>query len=289
MKASNSSQSFFLQAKKSLGQNFLKDTSVIDKICSFIHDLCIKHKINNIHEIGPGSGALTRQLLHCGVPILAIEKDKRAIEGLQETLAVEFPDKLTLLEYDILKYTPDVSLSGELPFCVGNIPYYITSDILFWFTNHKSYYSHGVFLVQKEVADRLVAKPGTKEYSRLSVKIQLNFDVKKLFLVPASSFIPVPKVDSTFIHLVPKRAFFLVAEEEKKFETFCAMLFSARRKMLRRVLQAQRNQWDDLSECAFWSKLKDFSIQEDTRPDAISPENILGLYHTLQSVKVSSS
>ena len=165
--------------------------------------------------------------------------------------------------------------------CFGNIPYYITSDILFWFCKNKKHYPQGLFMMQNEVAERLQAKSGTKDYSRLSVKMQLNFEIQKLFIVPAASFVPKPKVNSAIVNLVPKPFAFDSAEKEKSFETFCATLFSARRKMLRRVLNSFLQEKNEAERDIFWNALKEFSVFEDTRPDAIPPESILKLYQVV--------
>jgi 16S rRNA (adenine1518-N6/adenine1519-N6)-dimethyltransferase len=275
----NNSQAFYLEAKKSLGQNFLKDESVISKIVSCVNDLSSIEKA--VHEIGPGSGALTKPMLEKGMKVTGLEKDIRAIDGLQSTLGQEYPDKLCLIETDILKFDPGSAVKNSRPVCVGNMPYYITSDILLWFCNYKQYYTHGIFMVQNEVADRLKASARTKAYGRLSVKIQLNFEVEKLFIVPAACFMPKPKVDSAIVKLTPKTFVFPSFEIQKSFESFCAVLFSARRKMLRRVLQSHLQGFEEEKLRRFWESLGSFQVFEDTRPDAIPPESILKIFYTL--------
>ncbi len=277
----NNPQSFFLEAKKSLGQNFLKDQGVVTKIVDNIAALIEKNSQKIVHEIGPGSGALTKPLLQRGMKVVGFEKDARAIEGLTQTLGLEFKEQLSLIETDILKHTPTHSIQDEKPICVGNIPYYITSDILLWLCHHKQLYSHGIFMVQDEVADRLQAKAGTKEYSRLSVKMQLNFTVKKLFVVPPECFVPAPKVHSAIVQLTPINEFSLENVEEKSFETFCALLFSARRKMLRRVLYTYLHSVDESVAHEFWQTLLPYGVKEDTRPDAVAPRSILELFYSV--------
>lgn len=286
-KSVHSTQSFYLEAKKTLGQNFLKDAHIIQKIAESVLAASEQSGSKLIHEIGPGSGAMTKPLLANGLSVTALEKDKRSLLGLAQTLQKEFPETLHLIETDILQFNP-LSLTENLsqkPVCFGNIPYYITSDILFWLCQFKQYYSHGIFMVQNEVADRLQAKEKSKDYSRLTVKMQLNFEVKKLFVVPASCFVPKPKVDSAIIQLTPKEFSFPTKEMEKSFETFCAVLFSARRKMLRRVLHANLQEWSHGKQSEFWQQLKKHQIEDVTRPDAISPQQILNLYHLLQQYK----
>jgi 16S rRNA (adenine1518-N6/adenine1519-N6)-dimethyltransferase len=286
----HSSQAFYLEAKKSLGQNFLKDDFVISRIVDEVID-CAKINSNHlslVHEIGPGSGAITGPLLQNGLSILALEKDRRSLEGLEKTLQIQYPGKLNLIETDILKFDPTQSLDGmknpqEKPVCFGNIPYYITSDILFWFCKNKGFYSSGLFMMQNEVADRLQAKSGTKDYSRLSVKMQLNFKIKKCFVVPAEAFVPRPKVDSAIVQLIPTEFSFSSREEEVKFETFCATLFSARRKMLRRVLSSFLQEKTAEETAEFWKKTNEVGVKEDTRPDAIPPQAILSLFQIMHT------
>jgi 16S rRNA (adenine1518-N6/adenine1519-N6)-dimethyltransferase len=275
---------FHLKAKKSLGQNFLSDDKIIQQIVSFVDNLC-EHNNRFVHEIGPGSGALTLPMLERGMKITAIEKDLRAYEGLVKATQSnpDFEKNFHIIESDILKWDPkDFVDSSQKPICVGNIPYYITSDILMWFCKHKNHYSHGIFMVQDEVADRLNAKKRTKDYGRLTVKMQLNFEIKKLLFVPAASFVPKPKVNSAVILLTPNDFSFSSEHEEKSFERFTVTLFSARRKMLRRAL-AQR--LDQLKEkkgegavAEFWKLANEIDVFEDTRPDAIGPVEILKLH-----------
>lgn len=277
-------QAFYLQAKKSLGQNFLNNESVIDKISSAIDSLFEQNKEKYLHEIGPGSGALTKKLLDKNIKILAVEKDQRAVEGLAKTLITEFSNQINILNTDILKWNPENDLDNILklqPVCVGNIPYYITSDILMWFCKYKKFYRHGIFMVQKEVADRLNAQPGTKDYGRLTVKIQLNFKVEKLFEVPAHFFVPKPKVDSAIIKLTPNSFYFNSEAEDSSFSRFTVTLFSARRKMLRRVLathlqEVEKRDPHRINE--FWQMAKANKITEETRPDTLSPTIILEFF-----------
>ncbi|WP_158999318.1 16S rRNA (adenine(1518)-N(6)/adenine(1519)-N(6))-dimethyltransferase RsmA [Pigmentibacter ruber] len=281
-------QAFYLQAKKSLGQNFLNSEAIIDKISESIDVLYNIETEKYLHEIGPGSGALTKKLLEKNIKILAIEKDQRAVEGLMKTLVLEYPDKLNILNQDILQWNPtqDNNLSSSLkPICVGNIPYYITSDILMWFCKFKKFYSNGIFMVQKEVADRLNATPGTKDYGRLTVKVQLFFKVEKLFDVPAHLFVPRPKVDSAIIKLTPNLFSFNDDEEDTSFGKFTAVLFSARRKMLRRALALQLQilqQKNPKKVADFWQLASEHNITEESRPDTISPNVILAFFKYFQ-------
>ena len=280
----NPNQAFHLRAKKSLGQNFLNDQNIIEKIVVSINSLFPINKNKYLHEIGPGSGSLTQPLLNKGIKILAIEKDQRAVDGLNETLVKINADKIKVIQTDILKWTPEddkhVSQLNKC-ICVGNLPYYISSDILFWFCKFKEYYTHGIFMLQNEVADRLNAKPGTKDYGRLTVRIQLFFDVQKLFEVPSQCFVPKPKVDSAIVQLTPKPFSFQSVEEDNAFSRFTTVLFSARRKMLRRALAAQLGELENKEQGRtekFWKLAHSFGVTEESRPDTLSPLVILAFH-----------
>ncbi|KAB8028570.1 16S rRNA (adenine(1518)-N(6)/adenine(1519)-N(6))-dimethyltransferase RsmA [Fluviispira multicolorata] len=275
---------FHLHAKKSLGQNFLRDANVVEKIASSIDTLFTEKEQKYVHEIGPGTGALTLPLLQKSIKIKALEKDERSVDGLKKTLLIEYENQFEVVQTDILKWTPsedEYLIAVKKCVCVGNIPYYITSDILFWFCKNYKFYTHGIFMVQNEVADRLQAKPGTKDYGRLTVRIQLFFEVKKLFVVPAQCFVPQPKVDSAIVQLSPKNFSFATQEEDVAFSSFTTILFSARRKMLRRALHAQLWQLEEKAQGKinrFWNLANSLGVYEETRPDTLSPLTILELH-----------
>lgn len=268
---------FSLETKKHLGQHFLKDASVINTIAQEAQASLPVGAPRTCVEIGPGSGALTKVLLAQGWKVTAIEKDERAAEGLQAHLAAEHAGALEVVQEDILRWSPAENTAHGL--CCGNLPYYITSDILFWFLEHAQRFTAALFMIQDEVASRLSAKPGTKDYGRLSVRLQLSCEVEKILFVPASAFVPPPKVNSAVVRLRPKASPFQDAADEHRFGEFTALLFSARRKMLRRVLASHLEALTSAdSVAAFWEKAALLGVKEDTRPDAIPPEAILGLY-----------
>jgi 16S rRNA (adenine1518-N6/adenine1519-N6)-dimethyltransferase len=277
-------QAFHLHAKKSLGQNFLNDQNIIEKIATSINSLFPNDKQKYLHEIGPGSGSLTQPLLNKGIKILALEKDQRAVDGLNETLVKSNENKIQIIQTDILKWSPEsdeqISQLNKC-ICVGNLPYYISSDILFWFCKFKEYYTNGIFMLQNEVADRLNAKPGTKDYGRLTVRIQLFFDVQKLFEVPSHCFVPRPKVDSAIVQLTPKPFSFQSPEEDNAFSRFTTVLFSARRKMLRRALAAQLGDLEKREQGkteSFWKLAHSLGVTEQSRPDTLSPQVVLAFH-----------
>lgn len=278
-------ESFYLHAKKSLGQNFISDVSVIQKIVHHADEFLISQHKSQAHvlEIGPGTGLLTKALLDSEKQnyfLTAIEKDHRAIKGLQDTLVKQYNNRLIVHESNILKYDPE-----NFDLCLGNIPYYITSDILLWLSKNKHKFSGAIFMVQDEVADRLCATINTKEYSRLTIKMQLNFEIKKLFKVSRDSFLPKPKVHSAVVLFVPKQFMFETAEIEKKFETFTVLLFSQRRKMLRRIFaehfKTHSLEWVD----DFWKKAEKINIHPTDRPESIMPIQVLNLHELYEKIE----
>ena len=277
-----------VRPKKSLGQNFLLDNDVLEGIChSVVGFFCecfkkLEQKIpnmksniglKNIFEIGPGLGVLTEKLIEKGCHVVAIEKDERAYKHLQEHIG----QKCTLIQGDVLQYNPsDLSISPLL--CFGNIPYYITTPILFWFVEHRDLFLGGVFMMQKEVAERLLSVPGTKDYGRLSVKMQLQFDMKILSYHPREQFTPAPQVDSALVSFIAKeQAVFLSKKEEDFFERMTAIFFSSRRKMIRKTVE---NHWK-INE-GFWETLYEQGITSDLRPDVISPLQYLFIYSVIK-------
>ncbi len=175
--------------KKSLGQNFLMDQNILRKEAKILDP---RHK--TVLEIGPGDGRLTEKILDLEPKrLFAIEKDPRMIEELSE----KFKGKnLTLIEADVLEFElPEVDL------IIGNIPYYITSPIIFRIAKQK--FERAILIVQKEFAKRMVAKPGDSNFGRLSITAQIAFDVEYVQLVPRHLFKPAPKVDSAMILLKP--------------------------------------------------------------------------------------
>ncbi|MEN9530643.1 MAG: hypothetical protein RI932_2516 [Pseudomonadota bacterium] len=289
--ARNDNFSFELETRKNLGQNFLADQTILAQIIARAQT----HANNSgkvCLEIGPGSGALTRKLLEAGWTVYAVEKDQRAVQGLKSSLGVEFPEHFKVLEADILRFDTSELLStlSAPPMCIGNIPYYITSEILFWFLKHEKKFSAGIFMVQKEVGDRLACSPGHKDYGRLSVRIQLACEVEQVLVAPARAFVPPPKVDSAVVELLPRTEPFLTKEETERFEKFTALLFSARRKMLRKTLQQASHELfgRGLEENAFtkFAELikNSLGIEFTQRPEELTPQNILELFRQLKAV-----
>ncbi len=216
--------------RKRFGQHFLHDQRVIARIVDAIDPRAGEH----IVEIGPGTGALTRPLLERTGALEAIEIDRDLAPRLTETLAAA--GRLTLHTMDAL----DVDLSalaglGKLRL-VGNLPYNIATPLLFHAYAHADRIEDLVFMLQKEVADRLAAKPGGKDYGRLSVMIQWRFTVERLFDVGTGAFTPPPKVESTVVRLVPHPPE-LSLHDPLLFGRIVQAAFGQRRKTLRNALK----------------------------------------------------
>ena len=223
-----------LRAKKSLGQNFLLDLNLTSKIARYAGNL----DQFDILEIGPGPGGLTRSLLHEGArKVVAIEKDSRCIEALEEIQAT-FPGRLKLLQGDALSTNASEHLADPVRI-IANLPYNIGTELLVrWLTSKTwpSFWQSMTLMFQKEVANRIVASPGSKAYGRLSVMSQWRCDTKIAFNVPASAFTPPPKVESTLVHFESLKQPKFPAEVEV-LEFVVSKAFNQRRKMLRGALK----------------------------------------------------
>ena len=215
------------KTKKSLGQHFLVDGNIISKI---VDSVCACDG-DRVIEIGPGTGALTKWLVKRHADVHAIEVDERAIEVLKR----DIPD-LEVHHQDILK--TDLSLlvkqDGETVI-VGNLPYYITSPILFAVLAQRHLFKEAIFMMQKEVAQRLVASPSTKDYGILSVQTQLMSSPKLLFDVSPNSFNPPPKVMSAVVRLTFDRP--SLPCTDKMLKTVVRTAFNQRRKKLSNSLK----------------------------------------------------
>ncbi len=216
--------------KKSLGQNFLRDANIARKIVRAIH----VQPTDLLLEIGPGQGALTKYLVGSCKKTIGVEIDRRAAELLRET----FGSQLELLQTDVLAVDLRRVAANENARIriVGNIPYYITSEILFWMFEQWESVSDATLMMQLEVAQRLCSKPKTKEYGILSVATQFYSKPEILFKVSRNAFFPRPDVDSAVVRLVMKRA---VPECNRDlFHTLVRSTFGKRRKTLRNGLRS---------------------------------------------------
>jgi 16S rRNA (adenine1518-N6/adenine1519-N6)-dimethyltransferase len=215
-------------AKKKWGQNFLVDNNLLDKIIKTI-DITTEE---NVLEIGPGQGALSEKLVDVAKSLSMVEIDPDLIKILE---VHEKLSGLKIINQDILKVDLD-SLEIDSPVVIGNIPYNITSPIIFWLIDHLDSWDRAYLMVQKEVAQRLTGKIGTKDYSRVTVMTRLFFDIKICFSISPNVFIPRPKVQSAFISIEKRSDFNKNDVNIKKFSQVVRMAFNQRRKMLRNSL-----------------------------------------------------
>ena len=223
-----------LGAKKSLGQNFLFDLNLTRRIARSAAPL----EGFTIVEVGPGPGGLTRALLMEGAErIVAIERDERTLPALAE-ISEAYPKRLSVIAEDALAINWPAVVSGPAKI-VANLPYNVATTLLTgWLTQTTwpPWFSSLTLMFQKEVAERIVARPGGKDYGRLSVLCQWLCEVKKQFDVNRSAFTPAPKVTSSIVQLVPRRAF-EISCDVKDLEKVTAAAFGQRRKMLRSSLR----------------------------------------------------
>jgi 16S rRNA (adenine1518-N6/adenine1519-N6)-dimethyltransferase len=249
-----------LKPKKNLGQNFLRDENVLRKIAGSLQ----LQKNDVILEIGAGHGSLTKYLIPQAGVVLAVEFDKRAIPALRE----QFGDKISIIQNDILKVdlSAFVRLYGTKLRIVGNIPYYLTSDILFFLFENQNAVTDATLMMQMEVAQRLAAKPKTKEYGVLSVFTQLNTECEQLFKVSRNVFFPKPQVDSAVVRLRMRNV-----QPDFNVDLFRSIVrstFGKRRKTLRNGLK-----FFGLDE----SILKKIDYNLDRRPEDLSVHEFIRL------------
>ncbi|KAF7600889.1 MAG: 16S rRNA (adenine(1518)-N(6)/adenine(1519)-N(6))-dimethyltransferase [Candidatus Dactylopiibacterium carminicum] len=215
-------------ARKRFGQNFLSDANIIRKIVAAIAprpgDLLV--------EIGPGLGALTEPLLAASEHLHVVEIDRDLIARLKEK---HDPAHLTIHEGDALKF--DFGTLGSPLRVVGNLPYNISTPILFHLAGYADQVRDMTFMLQKEVVDRMVAEPDTEAYGRLSVMLQYRFNMASLFDVPPGAFRPAPKVTSAIVYLQPKPAAECVCTDEALLGRIVTAAFGQRRKTLRNTLR----------------------------------------------------
>ena len=220
-----------LTARKGLGQHFLLDLNLTRRIARAAGDLTG----HTVIEIGPGPGGLTRALLEAQPDrVIAIEKDRRAIAALEELQPV-WPGLLEIVEADALEI--DIAHLGNSPRkMVANLPYNISTALLIRWLPQLTAFRSLTLMFQKEVAERLVAPPGSRDYGRLSVATQWRANVRRLFDIPARAFTPPPKIVSTLIAIEPRTAPLFPADADH-LERVVAAAFGQRRKMLRQALR----------------------------------------------------
>ncbi len=216
------------KAKKSLGQNFLIDKNIIDKITNIIN---IKNKM--VLEIGPGTGNLTSALLNAKPKkLIVIEKDN----SLSDFLKNEFNNEISIINDDVLKIDEN-SLAEDTLTVFGNLPYNISTEILCkWILNindKKIWFDHLILMFQKEVADRIISNFNTKDYGRLSILSNWKLNIKKICDIGPNSFSPRPKIESSLLIFKPKKKF-IEFQNAKNLEKITRIFFMHRRKMIKK-------------------------------------------------------
>ncbi len=214
--------------RRRFGQNFLTDQAVINSLVEAISP----QATDTMVEIGPGLGALTKPLLAHLSHLHTVELDRDIVAWMQQ----QYPaNKLTIHNVDALKF--DFASLGKNIRVVGNLPYNISTPILFHLLDNVANITDMHFMLQKEVVERMVAVPSTPEYGRLSVMLQYRLQMEYLFTVPPEAFEPAPKVESAFVRAVPHKSLPYPAKDEKLFAKVVLSAFGQRRKTLRNTLK----------------------------------------------------
>lgn len=246
------------QARKRFGQNFLHDQAVIGRIIDCINPQADQHLL----EIGPGQAALTRPLASSGAKLDCVELDR----DLAAFLEKEFRDNsnVTIHQQDILKFDLHALLPPDQPphriRIIGNLPYNISTPVMFHLLKNHELIADMVFMLQLEVVNRLAAKPGDKNYGRLGLMAQYYCQIDHLFNVPSAAFTPKPKVSSAIVRLTPHREFPVTAKSVACLQTVIRTAFNQRRKTLK----------NSLRNLISVDKLIDLPIDLGQRPETLS-------------------
>ncbi|HLO24537.1 MAG TPA: 16S rRNA (adenine(1518)-N(6)/adenine(1519)-N(6))-dimethyltransferase RsmA [Geobacteraceae bacterium] len=255
-----------VRPKKSLGQNFLTDRNVLSRIAQLVE----RGVDARILEVGPGKGALTRLLAEQGAQVLAIELDRQLVPLLKKEFAGS--GTIEVVQADILRTDLQAVLLERWPGkweVAANLPYNISSQVLIRFMENRQLFSRLVLMLQKEVGERLVARPGTKEYGVLSVLLGLHFDIVREFTVKPGSFHPVPKVDSVVLTFNPLPAARVEVGDERFFRQVVKAAFGQRRKTLWNALKSLDLDAEDtelsqvLDECEIDSRRRGETLSLD--------------------------
>ena len=271
---------FGINTKKSLGQNFLTDINILKNIGA-AGDV---QKTDNVVEIGPGIGALTEQLARAAKQVVAFEIDDRLIPVLDHTMAPY--DNVTIVHNDILKVDlekefakqfEDVTAPLKL---VANLPYYITTPILMQVLQSGIHFDNIVVMMQKEVADRLSAEPGTKDYGSLTLAVQYRMNAKLAFTVSRTAFVPNPNVDSAIISLTPREPLAIQPRDEKRLFELFKIGFVMRRKTLWNNLTTAFGKGEAM-QAKLTAALAAIDLDPRTRAEKLSLERFVELHNAL--------
>jgi 16S rRNA (adenine1518-N6/adenine1519-N6)-dimethyltransferase len=275
--------------KPKLGQHFLNDPAAAIRIVESLGDLLQ----STVLEIGPGRGALTRLLAKRARRVIAVEKDR--VLAAQLRMHFSLAPNVEIIEGDILAIDLD-SLFGPKPGStrpgmdlepqkirvIGNLPYFITSDILLRLFEYRKYFELLILMVQKEVADRLTAKPGSKEYGLLSATAQLYTKVERLLTLPPGAFSPPPRVHSSVVRMEPSTRLSQLAVDEEEFISFLKLSFGQKRKTLWNNLKARYSS-DDLDRA-----LEKAKVKPAVRAEALSLETSAQIFRELGKARAST-
>lgn len=257
--------------RKSLGQHFLTDHTILERIANAVG----ASRDDTVVEVGPGRGALTQRLIDKVGRLVAIEYDRALASRLRDQYADN--PSVHVVEADVLAAPLAEVARTDDYLLVGNVPYYITTPILFHALQPPRA-RRSVFLVQKEVADRLAAAPGTRSYGALSVNVQAVATVERLFRVGAGAFHPPPRVDSAVVRVEPRPDAVIRPDEEERFRAFVQAAFGLRRKQMRRVVRSIRNATADAAE----SVLAAAAIDPNARPETLTPAEFAALLRAIE-------
>ena len=258
--------------KKALGQNFLINKKKIQKIAEEL----LKHNPEKIIEIGPGLGAITDKLLSSKIDITCVEKDVKLCNYLANTF--RNAPMLTVLNNDILKMKFKQIGSNKKSIVFGNLPYNIASQIIIQFVNE--YYNEesiGLFMFQKEVAERILSRTKTKSYNAFTLRIQTFFKVEKILNLNESDFWPSPKIKSTLILLTPRSRNKNISQNYLEFCNFLSLCFKSKRKTLVNNLKKEF-QIEDITYA-----LKELSKKENVRAEELNNDNFIQLFCSLKN------
>jgi 16S rRNA (adenine1518-N6/adenine1519-N6)-dimethyltransferase len=261
-----------MPVKPRLGQNFLRDAAAVERIADALGDLTGR----TVVEIGPGAGAITAALAARAARLIAIELDTRLAAHLRET----FPsDHVTIVEQDILDF--DFASISRAPderlLVAGNLPYGITSPILLKLASAHAVLDRAVLMVQREVADRIVAAPGSRDYGVLSVTVQMVGPAEPLFTLPPSAFVPPPEVHSTVFRWRFAPRFAELGVAEAAFLRFVRQAFAQKRKTLANNLRAA-----GFSPAKIASALRSADVPPNERAEALAIDRLAQLHRALE-------
>ena len=248
----------FVKSKKSLGQNFLVDKNILKKIV----DAGKISKLDSVFEIGPGTGNLTNYIIDSQPKdITVVEKDSNLVKILKN----KFNNKIKIINDDVLELDENFYKKKFTVF--GNLPYNISTQILAnWCLNNNLRFKRLILMFQKEVADRIIAKVNTKEYSRITILANWKFDIKKIFDVSPNCFFPRPKIESTLLEFLPKTDYIKI-RNPKYLEKITKVFFSQRRKMIKKNFRKLFKDSNYMS--------KKLEIQLSDRPQNLSTDKFL--------------